>query len=382
MRTVRVGIVMNGVTGRMGRHQHLARSIAAIRSEGGLKAGEVLIWPDPVLVGRDAERLRRLAEEHGVERWSADLDACLEEGDDVAYFDAQTTSRREESVARAIAGGKHVYCEKPVATTVEGGLALAEAAEAASVVNGAVQDKLFLPGPSKLARVVRSGVLGRLLSVRIDFGYWVFPDASGVTQRPSWNYRQQDGGGIVLDMFCHFRYLLEHLVGRVCTVSCAVATHAGERVDERGVAYRATAEDAAYATIGLEGGVVAQVHASWCVRPHREDLFTIQVDGTDASARAGLRSCLLQPVAATPRFTWDPDLPAASDPRDFWVEVPNREAPKNAFRSQWELFLRSVALGEPFPHDLRSSVRGVQLAELALRSATEGRVLEVPELGR
>jgi predicted dehydrogenase len=378
--TKRVGIIMNGVTGRMGRNQHLARSIAAIRAEGGLRVGDDVIWPDPILVGRDAERLRALAKEHGIERHSTDLDACLANLDDTVYFDAQTTLRREEAVKKAIAAGKDIYCEKPTATTSAGGFELAELAEKAGVRNGAVQDKLFLPGLMKLGDVIASGALGRLLTARIDFGYWVFEDVVGATQRPSWNYKSEEGGGIVLDMFCHFRYLLEHLVGGVRSVLCTTATHIPTRVDERGDEYEATADDAAFALIELENDVLAQIHASWCVRPNRDDLFVMQVDGTKGTASAGLRECKVQPSAATPRFVWNPDLPQSVDPRGGWLDVPGREEPVNGFRRQWEHFLCHVVYDEPFPWDLRDSARGVQLAELALQSHEERRWLDVPEL--
>jgi predicted dehydrogenase len=382
VRTEKVGIVMNGVTGRMGRNQHLARSVAAIRADGGLRVGDVLIWPDPVLVGRDEDRLRQLAGEHGIERYSTDLESCLSDAGDTVYFDAQTTARRADALAEAIAAGKHVYCEKPIAETSAVALELAELAEKAGVCNGAVQDKLFLPGLLKLAQVIGSGMLGRVLSVRIEFGYWVFDDLVGASQRPSWNYRAEDGGGIVLDMFCHFRYILDHLFGGVRSVSAVAATHLPERTDERGRRYDATAQDAAYALLELEAGGVAQINASWCVRPYRDDLFVVQVDGTTGSASAGLRRCHVQPAAATPRFVWNPDLPLEADPRASWLEVPDREPPVNAFRRQWELFLRHVVLGEAFPWDLRDSARGVQLAELVSLSVTEGRRVPIPELAR
>jgi len=376
--TRRIGIVMNGVTGRMGRNQHLARSIAAIRADGGLDVDGVVVMPDPILVGRDEDRLRRLAEQFGIERYSTDLDECLASDDDTVYFDAQTTARREDSLAAAIEAGKDVYCEKPVATTSRRALELAALAEGAGVRNGAVQDKLFLPGLLKLADVMDSGLLGRPLSVRIEFGYWVFPEALGATQRPSWNYRSEDGGGIVLDMFCHFHYVLDRLIGPVRSVSCATATHVSKRIDESGRAFAATADDAAYAVFALDDGVVAQVNASWCVRPYRDDLFVIQVDGVDGTAVADLRRCRVQPGSTTPRFVWNPDLPQDGDPRDRWLEIPDREPPVNAFRRQWELFLRHLVNGEPFPWSLRRSAQGVELAELALQSSAERRWVDVP----
>ncbi len=380
MSTLRLGIIMNGVTGRMGRNQHLARSIAAIRADGGIVAGSVVIWPDPVLVGRDIGRLQRLADEFGIERVSTDLDSCLGDDSYQVYFDAQTTLRREPGVMAAIAAHKDVYCEKPVATSSAAALELSRLAVEAGAHNGVVQDKLFLPGLRKLGDVLGSGQLGRVLSVGVEFGYWVFDDAAGAGQRPSWNYRADEGGGIVLDMFCHFRYLFDHLLGAARSLVCTKARLLPSRVDERGQRYDATADDAAYALVELVDGAIATLHASWCVRPYRDDLLVIKVDGTGGSAVADLRRCRVQPSAATPCFTWNPDVPQDIDPRQGWVEVPDRGHYTNAFRYQWELFLRHVAFDEPFQWDLRDGARGVQFAELALQSFSERRWVEVPDL--
>jgi len=370
---------MNGVTGRMGRTQHLARSIAAIRQDGGLRAGEIVIWPDPVLVGRDEGRLRELAEAHGIDRYTTDLASCLAHDDDTVYFDAQTTALREEALSLAIAAGKHVYCEKPSARTSSAALALATLAKEAGVKNGVVQDKLFLPGIQKLRHVIKEGLLGRLLSARVEFGYWVFADATGPTQRPSWNYRKQDGGGIVLDMFCHFRYLFDELFGPVRSLTCTAVTHLPKRLDEHGRSYEATAEDSAYAVFAFDNDFVVQLSADWAVRPYRDDLFVMQVDGEKGSATAGLQRCLVQPATTTPRFVWNPDVPLGADPRSSWSEVPDRLPPVNAFRHQWELFLRHVVLDEPFGWDLASSARGIQLAELASEASRDRRWVDVPD---
>lgn len=378
---ITLGVIMNGVTGRMGRIQHLARSIMAIRAEGGVPtAGGTVIWPEPVLVGRNPERLRRLATEHGLPRWSTDLDTALSDPDLPVYFDAQTTDRRAPAVLAAIAAGKHVYCEKPTATDLATALELARTAEAARVRHGVVQDKLWLPGLRRLRRVIDSGVLGRVLSVRLDFGYWVFEGGDEPAQRPSWNYRLEDGGGIVLDMYCHWRYLLDDLFGGVRSVYCRAVTHIPERIDEAGRPYMATADDAAYGVLELKGGAVAHAASSWCTRVRRDDLLVLHVDGTGGSAVAGLRECWLQPRAATPALVWNPDASQPVDLRGGWMEVPEARPATNAFRAQWELFLRHVATGGPFPWDLYAAARGVQLAEIATRSSEEGRVLPVPEL--
>ncbi len=381
MAIIPIGIIMNGVTGRMGTNQHLVRSIVAIRQAGGvpLANGDVLM-PDPILVGRNEQKVRTLAETYGIARWSVDLDACLANPADVIYFDAQTTQRRADSLRAAIAAGKHVYCEKPSAATLDDAIDLARRAKAAGVKNGVVQDKLFLPGMLKLKRLVESGFFGRILSVRGEFGYWVFEGDWQPAQRPSWNYRKEEGGGIIVDMLCHWRYVLDNLFAPVRAVMCLGATHIPERVDEQGRRYAVTADDAAYATFELEGGIIAQMNSSWCVRVYRDDLFVLQVDGTHGSAVAGLRDCRIQPRAATPRPLWNPDLPNPIDFRAGWQLVPDNETFDNAFRVQWELFLRHVAGEGPFRWSLLEGAKGVQLAELGLRSWHERRWIDIPPL--
>jgi predicted dehydrogenase len=376
-----LGIVMNGVTGRMGTNQHLVRSILAIRHGGGVPTPSGLtIWPEPMLVGRNEAKLRALAERHGLERWSTDLDEALADPDAEVYFDAAATAARAEGMERAIAAGMHVYCEKPSAPDLESALRLARLARDAGVKHGVVQDKLFLPGFLKLRRLVDSGFFGRILSVRGEFGYWVFEGPEPPGQRPSWNYRSEDGGGILDDMLPHWRYVLDDLFGAVRRVYTLGVTHIPERFDEAGRAYRSTAEDAAYAMFELEGGVVAQLNSSWCVRVNRDELVEFQVDGTHGSAVAGLRGCRVQPRDATPRALWSPDTEDPIDYRAGWLELPDQTDYDNGFKLQWEKFLRHVACDEPFPWDLFEGAKGIQLAELAERSWKERRMLDVPEL--
>ena len=376
-----VGVIMNGVTGRMGTNQHLVRSILAIRRSGGIPLPDgTVVWPEPLLVGRSEDKLRALAEQHGLERWTTRLEDVLDDPAYPIYFDAQITSARPSAVRAAIAAGKHVYCEKPIAPDTATALDLARRAREGGVKNGVVQDKLFLPGLLKLKRLVDEGFFGSILAARGEFGYWVFEGPEPSAQRPSWNYREEDGGGIVLDMFCHWRYVLDHILGPVQSVSALGATHVLKRYDEQGRQYRSTADDAAYATFEVGDGIVVQLNSSWCVRVNREELFELQVDGTDGSAVAGLRRCKIQTRQATPRAVWNPDVADPTDYRAAWQEVPDAHEYENAFAFQWRVFLRHVMCDEPFPWDFLEGAKGVQLAELGLRSGTERRVLGIPEL--
>ncbi|MGH3486510.1 MAG: Gfo/Idh/MocA family protein [Actinopolymorphaceae bacterium] len=380
--TVReIGIVMNGVTGRMGYNQHLVRSILAIRAEGGVAMADgTRVVPEPILVGRSEQKLRDIADRHDLTRWTTDLDTALSDSAAPIYFDAQATRLREKSVLAAIAAGKDIYCEKPIADSLSGSLELARAARAAGCRNGVVMDKVFLPGLRKLHRLVESGFFGRILSIRGEFGYWVFEGDWQRAQRPSWNYRAEEGGGITLDMFCHWNYVLEDIAGAVKAVTARSVTHIPHRWDEQGKPYDGTADDAAYAIFELDGGVVAQLNSSWCVRVYRDELVEFQVDGTEGSAVAGLRNCRIQHRATTPMAVWNPDLPATVQFRDQWQVVPDNAEFDNGFKSEWEQFLRHCFDGTPFGYDFLSAARGVQLAELGRQSSDEGRRIEVPEV--
>jgi predicted dehydrogenase len=376
-----VTVAMNGVTGRMGRIQHLERSIMAIRNQGGVaRADGSAIQVRPILVGRDEDRLRRLATAYSIPDVSTDLDAVLADPAVDVYFDAQITGARAAAVGKAIAAGKHVYCEKPLSADAATARGLAEAAARAGLKVGIVQDKLFLPGLLKLRRLIDSGFFGRLLAVRIDFGYWVFEGHVEPSQRPSWNYRAEDGGGIVLDMFPHWQYVIEDLFGPIEAVSVVATTHIPERVDEQGRKYTATADDAAYGFVVLEGGAIVQINSSWCTRVNRSDLVTFHVDGTDGSAVAGLRDCVQQHRSATPRPTWNPDVPNSTDYRAGWLPVPSIGAEDNAFKAQWEHFLRHVVDGAPFPWTFDVAARGNDLVAAAWRSSAERRWVSLREV--
>jgi len=381
MKTHTIGIIMNGVTGRMGTNQHLCRSILAIRDQGGVQVGpDETILPEPVLLGRNPAKLEALASAHGGLPYSTDMDALL--GDDryAVYFDAQTTDRRYLCVKQAIAAGKHIYCEKPTATNSKDAIELYHKAEAAGLKHGVVQDKLWLPGICKLKALIDDGFFGRILSVRVDFGYWVFTGKHQPAQRPSWNYRKKDGGGLLLDMLAHWRYLVDNLFGNITTLTCLGATHVTKRWDEQGQPYDSDAEDAAYATFQTDQGIVCHFNSSWCTRVRRDDLLTIQVDGMAGSAVAGLRDCRVQTDANTPKPVWNPDVPSPIDYREDWDLVPDDHTCDNAFKAQWELFLRHLVLDEPFRWDLREGAKGVQLAELAFDSWQKRAWVDVPEL--
>jgi predicted dehydrogenase len=377
----RLGIIMHGVTGRMGYNQHLVRSIAAIRSAGGvvLPNGDRAM-PDPILVGRNAQKLAEIAELQGVARHTTDLDAALADPNDTIFFDSGSTQMRAALLTRAINAGKHVYCEKPVSETLEEALAVARLAESRGVKHGVVQDKIFLPGLRKLRMLRESGFFGRILSVRGEFGYWVFEGDLQPAQRPSWNYRKADGGGVVLDMLPHWRYVLDNTFGQVKSVSCRGVTHIPERIDEQGKRYNADADDAAYATFELEGGIIAQINSSWATRVNRDDLVTFHVDGTHGSAVAGLTRCVTQHRVNTPRPVWNPDEPQTMKFMQQWDEVPDTQVFGNGFRVQWEDFIRHVMADTPWHHDLLEGAKGVQLAELATQSWVERRWVDVPPL--
>ena len=381
MAETRLGIIMHGVTGRMGMNQHLIRSILAIREQGGVTlANGDRVVVDPILVGRNAEKIEALANTHGVERWTADIDAALANSEDTVFFDAATTQLRASLLKKAMDAGKHVYCEKPTAETLDDALDLARYAKAKGAKNGVVHDKLYLPGLVKLRTLRDNGFFGRILSVRGEFGYWVFEGDRRKAQRPSWNYRKDDGGGMILDMLPHWRYVLDHTIAPIRAVNCLGTTHIDKRWDEQDKEYTADADDAAYAMFELDGGIIVQMNSSWCTRVNREDLVTFHVDGTHGSAVAGLHGCKVQSYDDAPCPVWDPDSPQTMKFRDDWVEVQDDAEYDNGFKVQWEEFIRHVVEDTPWTYDLLSGAKGVQLAVLGYQSSAERSWLDVPEL--
>ncbi|MBC7603946.1 MAG: Gfo/Idh/MocA family oxidoreductase [Ramlibacter sp.] len=385
MATQRLGLIMHGVTGRMGMNQHLIRSIVAIREQGGvLLSNGDRVMPDPILIGRNADKIEALAKAWKIERWGTDLDKALQNKDDTVFFDAGTTQMRPTLLAKALRAGKHVYCEKPIATNLNEAVEIARLAQDSGLKHGAVQDKLFLPGLRKLDMLRRAGFFGKMLSVRLEFGYWVFEGDLQPIQRPSWNYRAEEGGGMILDMMCHWRYVLDNLFGEVKSISCIGATHIPQRWDEAGNAYQATADDAAYATAELVGHngekVIAQMNMSWATRVRRDDLVTFHVDGTHGSAVAGLQECRAQSRVTTPRPVWNPDVKQPMNFFDQWQVVPDSQVYDNGFKIQWEHFIRHVVENEPYRWTLPEGAKGVQLVEAALQSWKERRWVDVQPL--
>ncbi len=376
-----VGIIMNGVTGRMGKNQHLIRSLLPIINDGGLNLNEnEVIMPRIILTGRNAARLEKLSKETGVKDWTTDVDSLIQNNDYQVYFDAQTTEMRYASLKKAIAAGKHIYCEKPVAMSTTEALELYHLAKDAGIKHGVVADKLWLPGLFKLKKLIDRGFFGEIFAVKADFGYWVFEGDSVPSQRPSWNYKKEEGGGIILDMFCHWRYVLDNIFSGVRSLTCLDKTHIKERYEDDGTPYKATAEDAAYSIIELDNGIVVQINSSWSTRVRRDDLLVMQVDGTKGSAVAGLRDVWMQEYSATPRPVWNPDIEQPLVFYDNWIKMPAHQEYGNAFKIQWELFLRHLVKDEPFRWDLLEAAKGVQLAELAIESTQKRIWVNVPEL--
>ncbi len=374
-----IGIIVHGATGRIGSTQHLANALIPIIDEGGLALGDDRLVPRLLLVGRDADRLAAVARAHKLTDWTTDIDAALADPAYAIFFDAAATQQRAAVLEQAIGAGKHVYCEKPVAPTAAQARALLRQAQTRGCKHGVVEDKLHLPGLQKLAALTTRGDLGRIVSFQLEFGWWVFDGTEQRCQRPSWNYRA-DGGGIFLDMYPHWRYVIETLIGRVARVASSAWTATPERVDERGERYRVMVEDSAATLVEAEGGIFGTIASSWATRVRRDDLLTLQVDGTKGSAVAGLHRCHVQSAAATPaiaHFSVMQDIGA--DYRQGWSQAPPLSCyPKNPYRVGWEAFLRHVAADAPMACDFSAGIRDVAFAEACRRSVQEHRWVEMP----
>lgn len=376
-----VRIAMDGVTGRLGQNQHLNNAVMAIRRDGGLllENGDRLM-PEPIVVGRNPEKLENLSRAHGGLQWSTDRDSVLADPGVEIYFDVAATGGRVERARKAIAAGKHIYLEKPIAGSFDEAVALAREADAAGLKNGVVQDKVFLPGFHKLRKLRETGFFGRILSAKLTFGWWVFDGELYPSQRSSWNYKRAEGGGLILDMFPHWRYIIENLIAPISAVSCRATTQIPRRTDEAGRPYEVDVEDEVYATLELEGGILAQIVSSWATRVRQDDMLTLHVEGTSGSALVTLHSCYIQSMAATPKPIWHVDVRQNTDFRSHWQEMPDVDVYKNSYRCGWELFLRHLVENKPFPSPLIAGAKGLQLVNACYRSNEERRWIDMPEI--
>jgi predicted dehydrogenase len=295
-------------------------------------------------------------------------------------MDCAATGGRAALVRKAIAAGKHIHVEKPTASSTEEAVELARLATRAGVKHGVIQDKLFLPGFAKLLALKQSGFFGRIVAARIDAGAWIFDGTERTCQRPSWNYRRADGGGLALDMLAHWRYMLDRLVAPVVRVTGQIGTATPRRVDEQGRSYDVDVEDTVQVLLRLEGGAMASINNSWATRVRRDDTMCVQIDGTGGSAVAGRHKCLIQSAAKTPEAFLAAATPGGIDFAAHWAEAPDEAPRKNPYRQCWELFLRHLAEDAPYVPTLLEGAKAVQLAELVYRAHAEGRWLDVPEL--
>jgi len=372
MATQRLGVILSGVTGRIGVNQHLGRALVPLRDSPIVLGNGDRVVIDPILVGRNATKLEHVAKRFDIERWTTDLDTALSDRSDTLFFDSATTNLRFDNVARALAAGKHVFCDKPLSPTHAQALQLTDIARRAQLKNGVVMANLWLPGLRKLKTLVDAGFFGRVLHIRGEHGYWVFEGDGRPGQRPSWNYRRQEGGGIVLDMMCHWHYMLEGLFGPIRRVTCAARTFVPERWDESGKPYEADADDAAAVLCEMASGALVQITLSWCTRVRRDDLMVIQVDGTGGSAVTGVFDCQTQHRAQTPSLVWNAEDRPAVDYRAAWLPVPDLPPLGNAFKVHWELFLRHVAEDAPYAWDFAMAARGIELAEKCYAASRDG----------
>ncbi len=373
MATRTIGIIVHGATGRIASTQHLKNALAPIRQEGGLAVGDDRVVPRVILVGRDRERLAAVAKEHRIDAWTTDLDATLSDPAYEVLFDAAATRQRHETLQKAISAGKHIYAEKPVAETVAEGQILLAAMAVRGLKHAAVEDKQYLPGMAKLRALAQADFFGRVLGFRLEFGWWVFDGFDEPCQRPSWNYRKAAGGGLMLDMYPHFRYLIEGILGPIGRVVTSAAIAMPERVDEAGARYTVDVEDRATTLIELASGVTGTLIASWATRVRRDDLMTFQIDGTKGSAAAGLHRCHMQSHADTPKVAaFNPVVDLGIDYRARWHQAPAAGPYRNPYRIGWEDFLRHLVAGAPLRSDFAAGLRDVAFAQACSRSVRDG----------
>jgi predicted dehydrogenase len=369
-----IGIIVNGATGRIASTQHLANALLPIRAEGGLAIGSGRIMPRLLLSGRDEKRLATLARGNEIDCWTTNLDAALSDPGFSIFFDAAATVQRVPTLTKAIAAGKHIYSEKPVSLSVSEGMSLLAAVRARGLKHGAVEDKIFLPGLQKLAQLAGKKFFGRITGFRLEFGWWVFDGFERKSQRPSWNYRQSGGGGLTMDMYPHWRYVIESILGAIRRIVAASATAVPQRADESGARYDVDVDDTSVTLVELDNGTIGTILCSWATRVRRDDVLTFQIDGTGGSAIAGVHRCWAQSASDTPEIRHiNPMVDIAFDYRRDWKEVSEPVDRTNPYRIGWERFLRHIVAGEPLASDLSAGIRDVKLVEACNRSAAEGR---------
>jgi predicted dehydrogenase len=374
MAVIKVPVFVRSATGRMTRRQHLERSLAAIVADGGLEIpGGDCIMPEPFLLGRREETLAPLATELGYP-YSTDVESALGGAPAGAvYFEGSPTKLHHQGISRALDSRMHIYTEKPLTLGVEESLDLVRQVRQRGVCGGVVQDKRYLNGPAQLNHLIQQGLIGQPYHVSLDFGYLVHPDDG---TRPDWNSDVAEGGGIILDMVSHWDYLLKHMVGQPRRVNAHSGLHIKQRT-RNGQPVPATAEDSVYATFEAGSGVAGEpvictTASSWCRRPRKRGLLEIRVQGTLGAAEAYLDRCYFISNDRTPAISWDPDAASREDFLEGWERYEEALVPENAFRHQWELFLRHIVTGSANPASLLDGAQGVETATRTLASAQAG----------
>ena len=385
MATKRLGIIMHGVTGRMGYNQHLVRSICAIRDAGRRRACERRprdARSDPGRPQRgEARRDRRSGT--ASRATTTDLDAALANTDDTVFFDAGSTQMRADLLSKAIDAGKDVYCEKPIADTLADAIKVAKLARSRGIKNGVVQDKLFLPGLRKMKLLKDAGFFGRMLSVRGEFGYWVFEGDLQPIQRPSWNYRKADGGGIILDMLCHWRYVLDNLFGEVKAVSCLGVTHIPRAHRRSGQALHGRCRRCRLCDVRARG---RRDRADQLVLVRaREARRSRHLPGRRHARLGGRRPhALLHPASREHAASGLESGRAADDELQRAVGgSAGHQAYDNGFKLQWEDFIRHVVRGSALDvRSARKASRACSSPSSGCKSWAERRWLDVPDLSK